>query len=119
MAPRTTRQTEAMAAQAAAASGSWVAFLVRHCLAGMIAGWATVGGLLWLDVAGLGDLVMTSDLFPLPLLMMLASFGLTFGSLALGSAIMGLGRSDAAGTARGRLVPTRPPATPRQIDRPF
>jgi hypothetical protein len=70
-----------------------VRFLVVHCVAGVIAGWTMVGGLLWLDVAGLGGLVMTSDLFPVPLLMLLAAFAITFGGVAVGSAIMGLGRS--------------------------
>jgi hypothetical protein len=71
-----------------------VSFLAWHCLAGVIAGWTMLGGLLWLDVAGLGVLVMTSDLFPVPLLMLLAAFAITFGAVAMGSAIMGLGRSD-------------------------
>ena len=34
--------------------------------------------------------MMTSDLFPVPLLMLLAAFAITFGSLAKGSAIMAL-----------------------------
>ena len=116
---RTIRRIETGAGQGAAGSGSWVAFLIRHCLAGIVAGWTTVSGLLWLNVAGLGQLVMSSDLFPLPLLMMLASFGLTFGSVAVASAVMGLGRSgDAAGLARDRLVSTAPPAASRRIDGP-
>jgi hypothetical protein len=90
----TMRPSETRAEQAAAC-GSWVAFLIRHCVAGMLAGWTAVGGLLWLNTTGLRDLVMASDLFPLPLLMLLAFFGITFGSLALGSAIMALGRSPA------------------------
>ena len=56
----------------------------------MIAGWTMVGGLLWWDVARLGGLVMTSDLFPVPLSMLLAAFAITFGGLAMGSAIMAL-----------------------------
>jgi hypothetical protein len=108
--------TEARATQGAPASRSWVAFLIRHCLGGMMVGWLVVGGLLWLDVGGLGHLVITSDLFPMPLLMLLALFGITFGSVAVGSAIMGLGRSvDAAGRMRSRLVPSVPPAAPRKI----
>ena len=85
-------------------SGSWVAFLIRHCLAGMLAGSTTVGGLLWLNVASLGSLVISSDLLALPLLMMPASFGLTFGGVAVASTIMGLGaaamrqRSHATGS---------------------
>jgi hypothetical protein len=88
------------------------AFLACHCLAGVLAGWIMVGGLLWLDVAGVGRLVMASDLLPVPLLMLLAAFALTFGSVAMGSAIMGLGRSGgSAGVAgRDRSSPHRPEA---------
>ena len=109
--------TEAAPAERAAVSPSLVRFLVVHCVAGMIAGWTMVGGLLWWDVARLGGLVMTSDLFPVPLLMLLAAFAITFGALATGSAIMGLGRSSgpAGVTGRGFLRPA-PPGTAR---RPF
>jgi tetrahydromethanopterin S-methyltransferase subunit E len=93
-----------------------VAFLIRHGVAGVIAGWVAVGALLSLDVGGLGRLVMTSDLFPLPLLMLLAFFGITFGSVALGSAIMGLGRGDAADAAHDRLLPSGRPAARGGID---
>jgi hypothetical protein len=101
-----------------AAYGSWVAFLIRHGLAGLIAGWIAVGALLGLDVGGLGRLVMTSDLFPLPLVMLLAFFGITFGSVALGSAIMGLGHGGPAGAA-DRLVPAAPPAAQRKTAGPL
>jgi hypothetical protein len=109
---------ETGAVQGAAGSRPWAAFLIRHCLAGMAAGWTTVGGLLWLDVAGLGGLVISSDLFPLPLLMLLASFGLTFGSVAVASGIMGVARSGAAGAVRNRFVPSRPPAVPQRTHGP-
>ena len=107
--------TEAAPAERAAVSPSLVRFLVVHCLAGMIAGWTMVGGLLWWDVARLGGLVMTSDLFPVPLLMLLAAFAITFGGLAMGSAIMGLGRSGgpAGVTGRGFLRPAPPEAARR------
>jgi hypothetical protein len=99
--------TEAAPARNAAASASWVSFLAWHCLAGVIAGWTMLGGLLGLDIAGLGALVMASDLFPGPLLMLLAAFAITFGALAMGSAIMGLGRS---GGPAGRGLRFAPPA---------
>ena len=105
--------TAASPARNAAASASLVSFLAFHCLAGVIAGWTMLGGLLWLDVAGLGVLVMASDLFPVPLLMLLAAFAITFGAVAMGSAIMGLGRSGgpAGLTDRGRRRPApRDPA---------
>jgi hypothetical protein len=56
---------------------------------------------------GLGGLVIASDLFPVPLLMLLAAFAITFGAVAMGSAIMGLGRGDGSAslTGSGRLRP--------------
>jgi hypothetical protein len=52
--------------------------------------------------------------------MLLAFFGITFGSLALGSAIMVLGRSsDGAGAACRPLVPAGRPAASRKIRRRF
>jgi hypothetical protein len=108
--------TEASPARKAA-SASLVSFLAFNCLAGVIAGWTMLGGLLWLDVAGLGVLVMASDLFPLPLLMLLAAFAITFGAVAMGSAIMGLGRSSgpAGMTGRGHVRPAPPEVAPRPL----
>jgi hypothetical protein len=101
-----------------AAEGSLVGFLVCHCLAGISAGWTVVGGLLWLDVGGLAGLVMTSDLFPVPLLMLLAAFAITFGSVAMGSAIMGLGRSAGPASLAGRRSLRPPPGAARNTGFP-
>ena len=93
-----------------------MSFLAFHCLAGVIAGWTMLGGLLWLDVAGLGALVMASDLFPVPLLMLLAAFAITFGAVAMGSAIMGLGRSGGpAGRDRSRSFDPRRRVRPTTV----
>ena len=69
-----------------------VPLLVRHGLAGAAAGWVTVGLLLWTDTAGIGLLVAASDLWPIPLIMLFWSFGVTFGSVAMGAAVMGIHR---------------------------
>jgi hypothetical protein len=71
-----------------------VPYLIRHGLAGMFAGWLTVTTLLVFDTGGIGRLVLGSDLFPVPLIMLLAAFGVTFASSAMGAAIMGLGRAE-------------------------
>jgi hypothetical protein len=76
-----------------------VPYLIRHGLAGTFAGWMTAGLLLTWDVAGVGRLVLASDLFPVPLLMLFAFFGLTFASVSMGAAIMGLGWAGPEGTA--------------------
>lgn len=67
-------------------------FLLRHALAGTAAGWLTVAGLLALDVAALRTLIFASEFWPLPLVMLLTGFTVTFASAAMGAAIMGLGR---------------------------
>jgi hypothetical protein len=81
-----------------------VSYLTRHGLAGMLAGWLTAALLLGWDLAGIGGLVLSSDLFPLPLIMLLAAFGLTFASVAMGAAIMGLGRREPQAPAATRRV---------------
>ena len=79
-----------------------VAYLIRHGLAGAVAGWLTAAALLASDVGGIRTLVLASDLFPVPLIMLLASFGLTFASVAMGAAIMSLGRVAPRGSAADR-----------------
>ncbi len=87
-----------------------VPFLIRHCLAGIAAGWTTVGLMLWTDLAGIGTLAAASDLWPIPHLMLFAFFGLIFGSVAMGAAIMALGdRHDAQPRAGARRF--RPPVS--------
>lgn len=85
--------------------------LIRNGGAGVLAGWLTVGLLLGLDVRGLGALVLASDVWPLPLIMLLAFFAITFGGAAMAAAIMGLGRESGAAsnplarqTRIGRIV---------------
>lgn len=96
-------------------SDPWVAYLIRHGLAGTLAGWLTVVGLLALDVGGLGTLSFASDLFPMPLVMLFGFFGLTFASVAMGAAIMSLGRVEPRGPAAVRRMgspdPQDAPAT--------
>ena len=81
-----------------------VLFLLRHCRAGVAAGWLTLALLLWTDVGRLGTLVGASDLWPLPLLMLLAAFAVTFGSVAMGAGIMGLGKADESPHGRGEPI---------------
>jgi hypothetical protein len=84
-----------------------VPYLVRHCFAGMLAGWTAVGALLLLDVGGLGGLIFGAEAWLLALAMLLAFFGLTFGSVAMGAAIMSLGRAEPRGPAAARSAATR------------
>jgi hypothetical protein len=79
-----------------------ISFLLKHCLAGILAGWTVVGLLLITDLGRLGTLVLGAEQPWLPLGMLLAGFAVTFGSVAMGAAIMSLGRPEPP--ARGRLL---------------
>jgi hypothetical protein len=56
--------------------------------------------MLWTDLVGIGTLAAASDLWPIPLAMLFAFFGLTFGAAASGAATTALGRDDPAEAAR-------------------
>lgn len=77
-----------------------VRFLLRHCAGGVFAGWVTLGGLIGTDVGGLRTLILASDLGVIAAIMLLIGFAVTFGSAAMGAAVMGLGRDDPPGTQR-------------------
>ena len=62
-------------------------FLARHCLIGVAAGWLLLAALLWLDVARLGELLLGSEDWLLTLVLAAGGFGVTFGSLAMATAI--------------------------------
>lgn len=62
-------------------------FLARNCLAGIAAGWLFLAALFYLDVARLGELLAGSENWLLTLVLAGAGFGVTFGSLAMGTAI--------------------------------
>ena len=64
-----------------------IRFLARHCLVGIATGWALLGALLWFDVARLGELLLQSEDRVLTLVLAAAGFAVTFGSLAMGTAI--------------------------------
>jgi hypothetical protein len=65
-------------------------FLLAHLLVGVLAGWTVLGLLLWLDVAGLRSLIVGSDSAWLVVSLLAFGFAVTFGSLAMGTGVMGL-----------------------------
>ena len=77
-----------------------IAFLARHCVLGIVAGWVLLGGLILLDVARLGELLFASEHWLLTLILAGAGFGVTFGSLAMCTAIFLLPKRD--GSPDGR-----------------
>jgi hypothetical protein len=103
-------------------SNRLVPYLARHCFAGVLAGWTAVAALLLLDVGGLGRLIFGAEAWMLALAMLLVFFGLTFGSVAMGAAIMSLGRAEPRGPAAARSVAPPDPqnalATPPVPHRP-
>ena len=62
-------------------------FLARNCVMGVTAGWILLGALIYLDVARLGQLLFASDQWFLTLLLASVGFGVTFGGLAMATAI--------------------------------
>jgi len=71
-----------------------IVFLARHCLLGIAAGWALLGGLVLLDVGRLGELLLASEHWLLTLILAAAGFAVTFGGLAMGTAIFLLPKHD-------------------------
>ncbi len=69
-----------------------VRFLARHCLIGVAVGWTLLAALLLLDVARLGSLWLASEHPLATLLLAMAGFAVTFGSLSMGTAIFLLPR---------------------------
>ena len=62
-------------------------FLARNCVMGVTAGWVLLAVLIYLDVARLGQLLFASDQWLLTLLLASVGFGVTFGGLAMATAI--------------------------------
>ncbi|MFO1036946.1 MAG: hypothetical protein U1E45_08885 [Geminicoccaceae bacterium] len=71
-----------------------LAFLASNCLAGVLAGWVLLAGIIWLDIARIGELLWTSEHALLTLLLAAAGFAVTFGSLAMGTAIFLLPKEE-------------------------
>lgn len=69
---------------------SAILFLLRHLASGA-AGAVVLGtGILWLDVAGIGTLVVNSEHGVIAAVMLYVALIITFGSVAMGIGIMSL-----------------------------
>ena len=62
--------------------------ILMHGAGGIAAGWLVAAGLLYLDIAALGTLILGSETPVLALTLLLTGLGVTFGSVAMGAAIM-------------------------------
>ena len=74
------------------ASGQLVPFLIRHAIGGCVVGWTIMAAFIYLDIGRLGQLLAAAEDWPLVLLLMGMGFAVTFGSLAMGTAIFLLPR---------------------------
>jgi hypothetical protein len=69
-------------------------FILGHLAIGVACGWLVLGGVLWFDIGGLAGLLVAAPSRSLILAMLLAVFAITWGSAAMGAAIMSLDRDD-------------------------
>lgn len=65
-----------------------IRFVLGHALIGVLGGVAFALALVWLNLGGLRELVLASDVGFLALSIMLVFFGITFGSVQVGMALM-------------------------------
>ncbi|WP_448187774.1 hypothetical protein [Azospirillum sp. sgz301742] len=66
-------------------------YLAKHLAAGVTAGLVFCGAMLWLDVGGLRTLLVAADSVGVGLYLFIGSICITFGSVAMGVGVMGLG----------------------------
>ena len=67
-------------------------YLAKNCVMGMATGWLLLAFLIRANVAQLGDLLFGNGLELTALILLAAGFAVTFGSLAMGTAIFLLPR---------------------------
>jgi hypothetical protein len=67
-------------------------YLAKNCLMGVLAGWLLLGLLIRANVARLGDLLFGNGIELTALVLVGSGFAVTFGSLAMGTAIFLLPR---------------------------
>jgi len=81
-------------------------FLARNLVMGTLAGWVSLAALIGTNTRGLGDIVFASSNPVLPIALLAFGFFITFGSLAMGAAIMMLPYKGDEGKSSGLKVHT-------------
>lgn len=66
-------------------------YILLPGLAGVLAGQVAVAALLWLDVGALRTMILASPQGWVAVLLLCAGFAITFGSAAIGGAVMAIG----------------------------
>jgi hypothetical protein len=88
-----------------------VKLFIVNGLIGLALGAAFTGLLLWLNVANLGHLVLTSPVGWLAALMLVAFSGITFGGVQIGIVVMNMAEKDDRGDGgKRRPEPVAEPA---------
>ncbi len=90
-------------------------FMASHLAVGIGVGWSALAALLWLDVAGLRRLIAADRSGWVAVAMLMIFFAITFGSAAMGGAVIGLHRRDKDDddppSGRRRRLPSLRPMT--------
>ncbi len=68
-----------------------IRFLLVNCAIGIAGGWTLLAGLLATNAANLRTLIWNSSSPEIPIILLAAGFAITFGSAAMGAAVMMLG----------------------------
>ncbi len=95
-------------------------FLGINMAIGTGAGWAFLAALLWFDIGGLGTLVLAASDKYLAIAMMMIAIMITWGSLAMGTALFIIPkdpRNVAGGPRRKFVIPAFGPASGRSLRR--
>jgi hypothetical protein len=71
-----------------------LSLVLVNAAGGAVVALLLVGSILGLDIGGIGTLVRESDVPAVPVAMLVAGFVITFSSVAMGSAIMRVGRDE-------------------------
>lgn len=88
--------------------------LAINLAAGMLVATLLLGGLLWANPLHLRELILADNSPGTALGLLLFGFVITFGSAAMGTAIMAMGQDRIGGGDRGRRIPLglKPVAVP-------
>lgn len=65
-----------------------IRFVISNSLLGVAVGWLVACGVLWLNINGIGDLVMNSRSSTVAIFILFISFGFTFAFAVLATAVM-------------------------------
>ncbi|MGP0040933.1 MAG: hypothetical protein ACLPJW_09615 [Rhodomicrobium sp.] len=71
-----------------------IRFLLVNCAIGVAGGWTLLAALLATDTAHLRTLILNEASPAIPVLLLAAGFAITFGSAAMGAAVMAMRPGD-------------------------